>query len=894
MMTLTIDGILIQAEPGTYILDAAEAAGIEIPNLCYIKGIAPDASCRLCLVEIEGQRGMATSCSTKVADGMVVHTQTPALREQRREILDLMLSHHPADCFTCQQNGDCKFQDYCYEYGVSKSSYEGALAARIPTDGSNPFFYYDPTYCILCRRCINVCDKIVGANAIGMEQRGFATYVAPPLEKKWAESDCVSCGNCVFHCPVGALLPKQRNKRFRITDVDLVRTTCPYCGVGCQLNLMVRHQKVVGVRPADGPANRGILCVKGSFSYNFIHHEDRLKTPLIKRHGVFEEATWDEALDLIVAKLKEIREASGPHAIAGLSSARIPNEDNYVMQKLFRQAIGTNNIDHCARLCHASTVAGLATTLGSGAMTNAIPDMAATDVFLVSGSNTTETHPVIGMKIRQAARKGAKLIVAEPREIPLAREADIYLPIKSGTNVAFFNGMMHVILRDGLQDQAYIDARTEGFEDLQHLVKAYTPENVADICGISSEDLVRAAHMYAQGERAAIYYSMGVTQHATGTEGVMSTSNLALLTGNIGKEGAGVNPLRGQNNVQGACDMGALPTDYPGYQKVASPEARAKFSKAWGRDLPAKPGLTATQMIDAMLEDKIRMLYVVGENPLVSDADLNHTAKAFEHVDFLVVQDIFMTETAAYADVVLPATTYAERDGTFTNTERRVQLIRQAIPHQGQARTDLDILNEISARLGFPNQAQTPAEVMDEIASLTPSYGGISHGRLEKVESLQWPCPTSDHPGTPILHTTSFSRGDRAKFVAATFKPPQETPDADYPFIFTTGRVLYHYHTRTMTGREPGLNKIAGRSFVEIHRDDAAALGIAPDDKVRVFTRRGEVEVEARVTDRIRRGTLFMPFHYAEGAANLLTNPALDPTARIPEFKACAANIEKV
>lgn len=892
MIQLTIDGMTVEVPEGAYILEAARKAGIEIPTLCHIEDVEPDASCRLCLVEIEGVKGLKTSCSYKAADGMVVHTQTKAVRDERRDVLDLMLSHHPLNCFSCKQNGSCDFQKYCYEYGLNESSFKGKTAERMKTDASNPFFYYDPQYCILCRRCVNICEKVVGVSAIGIEERGFDSYVAPPLHLPWGESDCVSCGNCVHQCPVSALLPKSRD-RFRVIDTTQVQTTCPYCGVGCQMNLMVRNNKVVGVTPSYGPANGKLLCVKGSFAYSFINHEDRLTTPLIKRNGVFEPATWDEALTMMIEKIVAIKEEHGPDAIGGLSSAKITNEENYVFQKLFRRAIGTNNVDHCARLCHASTVAGLATTLGSGAMTNAIEDIKETDVFLISGSNTTESHPVIGMKIRQRLRQGAKLIVAEPREIPLARQADVYLPIRSGTNVAFFNGMMHIILRDGLQDQAYIDARTENFEELKEKVAAYTPERVADICGIDAEELIKAAHLYAKADKAAIYYSMGVTQHSTGTEGVMCTSNLALLCGNIGKAGAGVNPLRGQNNVQGACDMGALPTDFPGYQKVANEDARKKFGDAWGVTLSAEPGLKATEMIESILQGDIKMMYIVGENPLISDPDIQHTEEAFRTIPFLVVQDIFLTETAAYADIVLPAASYAEKDGTFTNTERRIQLVNRAIPPVGESRVDLDVLNEISARLGYPNAAQTAAEVMDEVASLTPSYGGVSHARL-RTETLQWPCLNADHPGTPVLHTKAFSRGERALFRPAAFTPPQEVPDADFPFIFTTGRILYQYHTRTMTGREPGLNQIAGKSFVEIHTSDARRIGIRPNDRVLVESRRGAVEVDAHVTDHIRPGTLFMPFHFSEGPANLLTNDALDPIAKIPEFKACAARIAKV
>ena len=663
--------------------------------------------------------------------------------------------------------------------------------------------------------------------------------------------------------------------------------------MGCQLDLIVKDDTVVGAQPLYGEANKGLLCVKGKFGYNFINHKDRLTTPLIRKDGQLQPASWEEAITYIADKIKAIKAESGPDALAGLSSARCSNEDNYVFQKMMRAAIGTNNVDHCARLCHASTVAGLAITLGSGAMTNSIAEAADQDVVFVTGSNTTETHPVIGSLIRQAHKKGAKIIVAEPRRIPLCREADVFLQIKPGTNVALFNGMMNVIISEGLQDQKYIDERTEGYEALVEVIKDYTPEVVAEICGIDAEELKKAARMYAKADKAGIYYAMGVTQHSTGTEGVMGTSNLALLCGKIGKYGCGVNPLRGQNNVQGACDMGCLPTDFPAYQKVFNDAAREKFEKEWGVELPGKPGLTVTEIMNAVEEGKVRGLYIMGENPMMSDPDLNHVEKALKNCELLIVQDIFLTETAQLAHVVLPGCTFAEKDGTFTNTERRVQRIRKAINPIGQSHADFEILSDVMAALGYGNSFRTAEEVFAEMATVTPSYGGMSYERLEKLGSLQWPCPTADHPGTPILHVGKFSRGERALFKPAPYRPSAETPDRDYPMILTTGRILYHYHTSTMTGRVEGLMNISGKSYVEINPADAAKLGIAAGDRVEVSSRRGGVVVEARVTDIVAEGVLFMPFHFADGPANKLTNTVIDPTAKIPELKVCAARIEK-
>ncbi|MDO5111842.1 MAG: formate dehydrogenase subunit alpha [Clostridia bacterium] len=893
MVTLTIDGRKIEVVEGTTILQAAEQLGIKIPTLCYLKDLNPEGACRMCLVEVEGARTLQTACSFPCAEGNIVHTKSPKVIEARKFVLDMLLSNHNKDCFACPKSGECKLQNYCYEYGVEETSYPG-LRVEAPIDSSSEFFNYDPQKCILCHRCVRTCNQLQANCTITTAGRGFKTIIKTPFDKLIGDSNCVSCGNCVSACPTGALTMKQKYDRFRYWEVQRTRTTCSYCGVGCQMDLLTKDGKVVGVEPADGATNHNLLCVKGKFAFNFVNHPDRLTKPMIRKEkgGELVEAEWNEALDLIADKLKAIKAENGADALAGFASARATNEDNYAFMKMMRAAIGTNNVDHCARLCHASTVAGLATTLGSGAMTNSIPETENTDVFFITGSNTTETHPVIGARIRQARLRGAKLIVAEPREIDLAKQADIFLQIKPGTNVALFNGMMHVIIEEGLADMDYVNARTEGYEEMAAMVKDYTPEKVAEICGIDADKLREAARMYAGGPSSAIYYSMGVTQHSTGTAGVMGTSNLALLCGMIGKVGGGVNPLRGQNNVQGACDMGCLPGDYTGYQKVANPDARAKFEKAWGVSLPEKPGLTVTEVIHAVDEGKIRGLYIMGENPMISDPDLNHVESALKKCEFLVVQDIFLTETAELADVVLPACTFAEKDGTFTSTDRRVQRVRAAIAPVGESRVDWEILSDVMARLGYKNSFTTASEVLDEIASVTPQYGGISFDRIE-TESLCWPCPNKEHPGTPTLHTAKFSRGDRAIFKPHAYQPAAEQPDAEYPFIFTTGRILYHYHTRTMTGKNEGLNNIAGHAYVEINPDDAAKLGVACGDAVVVTSRRGTVTVEAKVTDKVEQGVVFMPFHFADGPANKLTNTVVDPIAKIPEFKVCAAKVEK-
>ncbi|NTW72890.1 MAG: formate dehydrogenase subunit alpha, partial [Eubacteriaceae bacterium] len=874
------------------VLDAARKLNIEVPTMCHHELLDPSqgANCRMCLVEVQGARALSPSCALPATEGMIVSTDSDRVKSARKTVLELMISKHPLDCLTCDKTGACKLQDYCYEYDVKDTVFRNKDQEIYPIDDTNKFYYYDRNKCILCGKCTRVCGELQQTHAITMSGRGFDTHVAAPFDDRLSESACVSCGNCVSVCPVGALVPKRHDK-FRIWEVEKVKTTCPYCGVGCQMNLLVKNNKVVEIEPVKALSNNGLLCVKGKFGYRFINHPDRLKTPLIKKDGKFVEATWEEAYQLITSKMTKAKEIFGSDSIAGLSSARCTNEENYLFQKLFRAILGTNNVDHCARLCHASTVAGLATTLGSGAMTNSILEVLNSDLVFVTGSNTTETHPVIGAHIRQAKARGAKLIVAEPRRIELAKDADIFLQIQPGTNVALFNGLMNVIISEGLQDKEYIASRTENYEELVSVIKEYTPDKVAAICGINEQDLISAARMYAEADKAGIYYSMGVTQHSTGTQGVMSVSNLALLCGNIGKESAGVNPLRGQNNVQGACDMGALPGDYPGYQKVFNPEAQAKFEKAWGVKLSDKAGLTVTEMTKGIEDGSIKILYIMGENPIVSDPDTNHVKEAFKKAEFIVVQDIFMTETAEYADVVLPAATYAEKDGTFTNTERRVQRVRKAVEPVGSSKPDWVILSELMNRLGYENHYDSASDIMDEAASLTPSYGGINYSRIE-TEGLQWPCPSTDHPGSKFLHGNQFTRG-KGLFKPAEYIESAETTDKDYPYILTTGRILYHYHTRTMTGRVEGLEALYPNSYVEINPTTANRLGLTDGGKAKVISRRGQITIEVKVTDIVEEDVVFIPFHFYEGAANYLTNNVVDPIAKIPELKVSAVRLEK-
>jgi formate dehydrogenase major subunit/formate dehydrogenase alpha subunit len=675
-----------------------------------------------------------------------------------------------------------------------------------------------------------------------------------------------------------------------------VLTTCPYCGVGCGFYLLVGDgETLVGVEPSsEHVVAQGRLCVKGHNAFQFVNHPDRLTEPMVRRNGELKPASWDEALDLVAGRLREIQARRGRNSVAFFSSAKTTNEENYLMMKLARAVFQTNNVDHCARLCHSSTVVGLASTFGSGAMANSISCIDQAGCILVIGSNTTEQHPLIGTRIIQAVDRGARLIVADNRTIRLARMANLHIRCRNGANVAFLNGLMHVIIAEGLENKEFIRERTENYEELKKTVADYPPDKAAGICGVAPEEIITAARMFASADRAMIIYSMGITQHTHGVDNVKSCANLAMLTGNVGRPGAGVNPLRGQNNVQGACDMGALPNVYSGYQKVTDAPVRRKFEEAWGvSDLPADVGVASTTAFDLAAQGELAAAYVMGENPMISHADQTHVRTAMEKLEFLVVQDIFPTATSELADVVLPAASYAEKDGTFTSTERRIQRVRKAIEPVGHSRADWEILCEIATRAGYNGMRyNSPGEVMEEITRVTPIYGGVSFARIDNV-GLQWPCPGQDHPGTPVLHVGTFSRG-RGLFSPAQYQPPAELPDTEYPFVLSTGRCYFHFHTGTMTRRSRLLDREEPGPYVEIHPEDGKQLGIRNRQWVYVRTRRGEVKTMARLTEAVQRGVLFMPFHFEEAPANRLTINALDPVAKIPEYKICAAQVRVV
>ncbi len=908
---LTINGQPVVAQTGQTVLEAAQQAGIEIPTLCHHPDLKPTGACRMCLVEVEKMRGPATACTLPATDGMVVRTQTEEIINLRKFVLSMLLTDHPNDCMTCEVNGECELQRWVYEYDVQWPEHSGARHSHPIDSDPNPVVFVDMNKCILCGRCVRTCTEIQGCDVWNYSKRGFDTLIVPGANQTMLDADCESCGNCAAYCPVGALFDKPSIGWGRTAYQKKVRTTCNYCGVGCQFDFNVKNGKITRVTSTmEAPANGLSLCVKGRYGWDYIQRDDRLTTPLIregwqqtdgkwaftgkKMEAGFREATWDEALGLLASKLVEYRDTTGPDSVGYLTSAKCTNEENYVMQKIARAIGKTNNVDHCARLCHASTVAGLATSFGSGAMSNTIKDSTEqSQVFFVIGSNTTEQHPVIGTKIRKAVReRGAKIIVADPRRISLTRlPGCLHIRQRPGTDVALINGLMREIIVNGWQDQPYIDERTEDYAEMKETVMKYTLEETARITGVPEAKIAEAARILGTTKPGAVFWAMGITQHTTGVLNVMSLANLQMLLGNMGVPGGGVNPLRGQNNVQGACDMGGLPNVYPGYQPVAA--NKEKFEKAWGvTGLSDKPGLTVVELTNGAHAGTIKALYILAENPMTSDPDLNHVREALEHIEFLAVQDIFMTETAKFADVVLPGSSFAEKEGTYTSTERRIQRVRKAINTPGNARMDLEILCEIGTRMGYPLNYAGPAEVMEEVSRVTPSFTGVHYWRLERGDQLHWPVKADDHPGTPILHIGQFTRG-KGLFKAIDHIEPKEAPDAEYPFTMTTGRVIYHWHGGEQTRRSESLMALYPEALVEISQEDAHRLGVVVGDMIKVASRRGEFTAKAQITDRVEEGLIFGTFHFPEGNVNWATGAFLDPTAKIPEYKVTAVKIEK-
>ncbi|MEE9201722.1 MAG: formate dehydrogenase subunit alpha [Dehalococcoidia bacterium] len=915
-ITLTIDGQEVTAPKGATVLDVARGAGIYIPTLCHHPHLEAYGGCRLCIVEIEKMRGLPTSCTTPAAQDMVVSTKTPQLEELRRQVLEMVYTEHPHACLLCwkkercrsfevcqrtpsvtmhcvycPKNYRCELQDVSDYVNMERRAMPLTYHYRdMPLQNEDPFIVRDFNLCILCGRCVRVCQDVRVNGCLAFTYRGSQAIVGTAFGRPYKESGSEFCGACVDICPVGAIM--ERDFNYQGFPDKRVNTTCPYCGVGCQLILEVKGDRLMRSIPdPDGIANKGQACVKGRFGLvEVVHHPQRLTTPLVRREGELVPATWDEALDEVARGLSQFK----PEEIAVFGAGKCTNEDNYVIQKLARAVLGTNHVDHCARLCHAPSITGLVESFGSGAMTNTIDDMAQAEAFFVIGSNTTFAHPVIGMKVKQAFRQGKKLIVANPREIELARYADIFLQHRPGSDVALMMGMMRVIVEEGLQDQEFIRERCENYEALVESLKEFDPARVEQLTDVKWELIAQAARLFATQKPAAILYAMGITQSTHGHDNVRATANLAMLTGNMGKPGGGVNPLRGHNNVQGACDMAALPDYLPGYRRVADAESRQKFGEAWGVQLPTWPGLTVGEIIDEAYTGKIKGIYLMGENFARSEPCVRKCQGALEELQFLVVQDMFLTETAQLATVVLPACSFAEKDGTYTSTERRVQRVRQAIPCQEDSRQDWWIICQIAKRLGGKGfDYEHPSQIMDEIAGLVPTYSGISYTRLDETGGLQWPCTSPDHPGTPILHTEKFTRG-KGHFAPLTYRPPDEEPAGDYPLILTTERSLFQFHTGTWTRKVEGLDELRGNEWVEMNPADAGKLGIGSGDLVAVASRRGEVEAKALVTEVCPPGVISMTFHFTESPTNIVTNMARDPVSKIPELKVCAVKVEKV
>jgi formate dehydrogenase alpha subunit len=897
-VSLTINGKAVTVPAGTSILNAAKAAGLDVPHLCYDPRVEAIGSCRLCGVKVEGMRGIVASCGQAAAEGMKVVTEDEELACHRKHTLELFLSDHCSTCMGCDKSGACRLQDYAYRYGADQNRF-GVYTPK--ANGKNyttlnKGIHYAADKCIKCGLCVKYCETVQMAEALTFAWRGNRMVVTTPFDQNLHETSCELCGGCIRVCPVGAMLDKAAVGQGRESDLKRVRTTCPYCGVGCQMDLLVdrRKNRIVRATAEPGsPINDGNLCVKGHFGFEFVGSKDRLTHPLIRQGDEFVKATWDEALSFIGRRFNEIKAQHGPDALAFISSSRCTNEENYLVQKMARAAAGTNNVDNCATSCHAPTVAGLAEAFGSGAMTNSTAEIKDCKVLFLIGANPTEAHPIFGLEMKRALRRGAKLIVCDPRKTWLAKRAHIHIQHRPGSDNMLLNAMMRFILDEGLANESFIASRCEGFEEFRANLKHYDVETAAKYCHVDAELIRQAARLYATGAPSAIYYTLGITEHACGTDNVKNIANLAMLCGQIGKWASGVNPLRGQNNVQGACDMGAMPHKLPGYQNWNDAAARGKFEQAWGATVPQRPGLKIPAMIEGAGSGALKGLFIMGQDIVATEPNQAAVIAHLKKLDLLVCQEIFMSETAKLAHVILPGAAWAEKDGTFAASERRVQLVRKAVEPPGEAKGDWEILCLLSAQLGYPMSYSDPAQIYDEVASLSPVFGGISHERIAERNGLQWPCPTKDHPGTRFLHEGKFTRG-KGKFHAIAFQPQKEEPCAEYPLILSTGRTLYNYNSGHMTRRAAVIHQKEPGNFVELHPDTAARYEIEPNTKVVVRTRRGQVTARAVVGHRVRPDMIWMPFHFAEEATNKITNDVFDPVTSTAEYKCCAAQLEKL
>ncbi|WP_042879147.1 formate dehydrogenase subunit alpha [Cupriavidus necator] len=899
-VTFTLNGREVSAQPGESLLKVAQREGFDIPHLCYKDGLEPAGNCRACMVEIKGERVLAPSCCRYPAEGMQVQTESERARRAQRTVLELLQSDMPETDYTRNNELD----QWAAKLEIGKPRF--APRERVAADLSHPAIAVNLDACIQCTRCVRACRDEQVNDVIGLALRGDEARIVFDMDDPMGASTCVACGECVQACPTGALMPA-RDAALAVPDKQ-VDSVCPYCGVGCQLTYNVKDNRILFVEGRDGPANHQRLCVKGRYGFDYVQHPQRLTVPLVRREGVpkrgdfvmdpdhvmdvFREATWEEALALAGGKLVQIRDTHGKRALAGFGSAKGSNEEAYLFQKLVRTGFGSNNVDHCTRLCHASSVAALLEGIGSGAVSNPVMDVDRAEVVIVIGANPSVNHPVAASWIKNAVKNGTKLIVADPRRSDLARFAHRFLQFKPDADVALLNAMMHVIVAEGLVDKDFIDQRTIGFDELQRNVAAYSPELMAPVCGIEAETIREVARLYATSKASMILWGMGVSQHVHGTDNARCLIALALMTGQIGRPGTGLHPLRGQNNVQGASDAGLIPMMYPDYRRVDDPSAIESFEALWGMPLDRQPGLTVVEVMQAIERGEVRGMYIMGENPAMSDPDAEHAREALASLDHLVVQDIFLTETAYLADVVLPASAFPEKTGTFTNTDRTVQLGRQALNPPGHARQDLWIIQQMAAQLGLDWHYDSVADVFDEMRKAMPSIGGVTWERLEREHAVTYPCTEEGDPGEPVIFTDSFpTASGRGRFVPADIIPAAERPDADYPMVLITGRQLEHWHTGSMTRRAGVLDAIEPDPVALVHPLDLDALGGKPGDVVTLSSRRGEVMLYARADAGTPRGAVFVPFCYYEAAINKLTNSALDPFGKIPEFKYCAVKM---
>ena len=901
-INLTIDGVSVSVPEGTSIMHAASVSGVTVPKLCATDSLEPFGSCRLCLVEIEGRRGYPASCTTPVAEGIKVHTQTPKLADIRRGVMELYISDHPLDCLTCATNGDCELQDMAGAVGLRdvRYGYEGENHLKSVKDTSNPYFTFDPSKCIVCSRCVRACEEVQGTFALTIQGRGFDSKVSAG-NKDFKDSECVSCGACVQACPTATLIENT------IIEAGVpehsVTTTCAYCGVGCSFHAEMKGEEVVRMTPnKDGGANHGHSCVKGRFAWGYATHKDRITTPMIRKsiHDPWEKVTWDVAINYAASEIKRIQKKYGRDSVGAISSSRCTNEEVYVVQKLVRAALGNNNVDTCARVCHSPTGYGLKQTLGESAGTQNFDSVMHADVIVVIGANPTDGHPVFASQMKRRLRDGAKLIIVDPRAIDLVDNsphirADYHLKLKPGSNVAMVNALAHTIVTENLMDESFVKARCEDeafkvWKDF--IVKSEnSPEAMSAFTGVDAKEVRAAARLYATGGNAAIYYGLGVTEHSQGSTMVMGIANLAMLTGNIGREGVGVNPLRGQNNVQGSCDMGSFPHEFPGYRHVSDKATLALFEKAWDVKLQNEPGLRIPNMLDVAIDGQFKALYCEGEDIAQSDPNTQHVTHALESMECVIVQDLFLNETAMYAHVFLPGSSFLEKNGTFTNAERRISRVRKVMsPKNGYE--DWEITQMLSNALGYKMEYKHASDIMDEIAKLTPTFTGVSYQKLDELGSIQWPC-NEEHPlGTPTMHIDEFVRG-KGKFIITEYVPTSEKVTQKFPLILTTGRILSQYNVGAQTRRTKNV-AWHEEDVVEIHPHDAEERGIQSGDWVGIVSRAGETVLRAHITERVQPGVIYTTFHHPESGANVITTDNSDWATNCPEFKVTAVQVSKV